>query len=96
MNGFDCGGTSIITWDDGSSSNYGTLTGTSNCEATCGMHIECAGFVYNAFSGACGYWKRGPLNLLSSSNWNCYEKLKGSMIIHVSRYYDNRNCVNIM
>ena len=79
-NGYQCGGTSIRSWDDGTSSNYGTLRGISNCEITCDMHVECSGFVYGGSTDICGYWKRGSLTPVSRIDANCHEKLKGSAI----------------
>ena len=85
-NGFHCdnigwGDKSITTWDDGSSANYGTLTGITNCETICSMHDECAGFVHRTSDGVCGLWKREPLTLYSRSSFNCHQKLTGGTLI---------------
>ena len=82
MNGFNCGTNNIRgTWDDGSSANYGTLTGITNCETICSMHDECAGFVHRTSDGVCGLWKREPLTLYSRSSFNCHQKLTGGTLI---------------
>ena len=80
--GFHCGGDDIVEWDDGSSSNYGMLTGIANCKRMCNTHVECAGFILTVH-GICGNWQRGPLNPHHTTYHDCYQKLKGTAILYV-------------
>ena len=82
-NGFHCGGHDIRSWDDGSSTNYGSFTGVSNCKRMCNMHVECAGFIYLANNGRCSYWRRGPLKPIRYTGHTCHKKLNGRTIIYV-------------
>ena len=77
--GKSCGGSDIIQWDDGSSANWGTVSGITECKNECDKHVECAGFVNVYSTGICGYWKRGPLKLNDEYgiNGDCYIKTKG-------------------
>ena len=77
MKGFNCGGESIGSWTDGSNAAYGEITGISECEQTCNMHEECAGFVRQSTTNICGFWRRGPLNPYSKVNHNCHKKIQG-------------------
>ena len=83
MNRFHCGGDSIKTWDDGSSTNYGKLVGVSNCELMCNIHVECAGFVHRKSDDKCGYWKRAPLKPYFKIGASCHQKIKGSTISYM-------------
>ena len=82
MNGFHCGGSSIRTWDDGSSTNYGKLTGVSKCEEICNMHVTCAGFAHRKSDDICGFYKRAPLNPVRKQGRNCHRKQKGSRFLY--------------
>ena len=83
MNYSSCGGVSIKKWDNGSSSNYGTLKNISNCKETCNMHDECEGFDHRLSTDVCGFWKRAPLRLKWDSKHHCFVKRKGSTILYV-------------
>ena len=80
--GFHCGGESIKSWDDKTSTNYGKVTGVFNCEEICNKHVECAGFVYRLDKDVCGHWKRAPLTPYKSKIDNCYQKVKGMYILY--------------
>ena len=79
----DCGRKNIFSWNDGSSTNHGTVTGVSNCARICDMHAECAAFVHRTSDDMCGFWKRGPLNLHSNVKTRCHKKTKGSTLIYM-------------
>ena len=68
-----CGGSSIETWANGDSSNYGTVEGVLECQKICDLHKECAGFVAR-YDNICGFWKQGNLDPHSFENHNCYVK----------------------
>ena len=72
MSGYHCGGENIYSWDDGSSTNYGTFDNLLNCKATCDIHDECAAFVF--YNDICAFWARAPLNPYKSSHVACYIK----------------------
>ena len=78
MHGHHCGGESIYLWDDGSSTNFGTLGELSMCKSTCNEHKECAAFIF--YNKICAFWARAPLNPYRSNNADCYIKSKGGKI----------------
>merc|ERR1712135_251064 len=43
MSGFHCGGDPIYQWNDGSSSNYGTIKDIPGCRQECTKREECGG-----------------------------------------------------
>ena len=81
MDGFNCGGSSIKSWADGSDAKYGKLTGLSSCEGICNSHVECAGFIHQPSDDRC-FWKQEPLkpftNQYIAQRNNCHKKIKGS------------------
>ena len=79
--GKSCGGSDINQWDDGSSANWGTVSGVTECKNECDKHAECAGFVNVYSTGKCGYWKKGPLKLKVhdfGTDRDCYMKIKAT------------------
>ena len=71
--GKSCGGTSIKKWADGSSSNWGTVKGITNCKKICDLHEECDGFTHRLTDNICGHWKKA-LKPQSLKNHDCYIK----------------------
>ena len=50
--GYKCGGKGVAaTWNDGTNSNRGIVTGFHNCMKSCNAHRECAGFAHYPFYG---------------------------------------------
>ena len=78
MRGHHCGGESIYLWNDGSSTNYGTVGEISICRSTCSSHEECAAFIF--YDNICAFWARAPLNPYRSNSADCYIKSKGGKI----------------
>ena len=69
-----CGGGSINKWNDGTSSNYGSVKEVSKCKEECAKRVECTGFIHRSTDNVCGFWKKGPFNLFKSANHHCYKK----------------------
>ena len=67
MSGFHCGGDPIYQWNDGSSSNYGTIKDISGCRQECSKREECGGFII--FGTICAFWTRTPLNPYRSRSY---------------------------
>lgn len=70
-----CGGQSIKSWKNGSTSNYGTVIGLDECKQICDANDECAGFVHRTADNICGFWKGVPLKPYVKNGLNCYRKL---------------------
>lgn len=80
LNGNYCGGSSINSWDDGSSADW-DVSGIPECKKICSEHSECTGFNHNTdidmelYGNRCGFWKTGPISGYSNSRFNCYKKI---------------------
>ena len=75
MSGFHCGGDPIYQWNDGSSSNYGTIKDIPGCRQECTKREECGGFILSG--NICAFWTRTPMNPYKSKDANCYIKSEG-------------------
>lgn len=69
-------GTSIRTWADGTSANYGQkkMANLKQCQAECARHADCSGFVQRDSDNNCNFWKGGKLAPFALNGHHCYEK----------------------
>ena len=94
MSGKYCYGLRILSWADGTDSNYGHQVGITECKTLCSAHSDCAGFSHSC-SGAewecstyvCGFWTSHPLSPVVDPGHNCYKKLWGNNAFTVPWYF---------
>ena len=86
--GYQCFGSKITEWDDGSEfkGGYQWIRGPhprQRCEDECSKHKECTGFMSYPLAGVsqpwlaslgCGLWQKGPLTLTADDDVTCYQK----------------------